>query len=251
MAERTLPGLGLTAYWNLGADGWKPAMDVNLRLLSAAVQLRAISRTTSLPGGPSQGDVYIIPVGDTDAGKVAIYDDSAWVLLTPAQGWFGYVVDTGTHVYFTGTQWAAFAGVTPEPASIDYDGGSQAANVQEALDYLFANIGGGGGGSSALTVSTKTDSYTAVGADANDGYVRMNKATALNFLIPSQATAGWSVGDTLTIEQTGAGVVTIAASESAVTINSRGALTDTAGQFAVATLVCTAADEWTLTGDLA
>ena len=39
MAERTLPGLGLTGFWDLGANNWKGGMDLNLRKLSLLVQL--------------------------------------------------------------------------------------------------------------------------------------------------------------------------------------------------------------------
>jgi hypothetical protein len=56
MPSRTLPGLGLTGFWDLGSDGWKPDMDANLRMLSALVQAKATSRTTELPEEPSNGD---------------------------------------------------------------------------------------------------------------------------------------------------------------------------------------------------
>ena len=49
MAERTLPGLGLTGFWDLGANNWKGGMDLNLRKLSLLVQLSVLSMTTALP----------------------------------------------------------------------------------------------------------------------------------------------------------------------------------------------------------
>ncbi len=102
--ERTLPGLGLTGFWDLGSDGWKNANDVNLRVLSAVAQLSVISMTTSLPTG-SNGDIYIIPDGDTDEFKVAVKDNGAWVLLTPQEGWRAWVKDTNRNVVFDGSVW--------------------------------------------------------------------------------------------------------------------------------------------------
>lgn len=101
---RTLPGLGLTGFWPLGSNGWKDANDVNLRMLSALVQLSVLSATTALPGVPTNGLIYIVPSGG-DAKKVAIYDESAWVYFTPAEGWLAYVKDTDKYIKFDGTNW--------------------------------------------------------------------------------------------------------------------------------------------------
>lgn len=80
MAERTLPGLGLTGFWPLGADGWKDEMDENLRILSGVSQLSVLSQTTALPGSPTNGDIYIVPDdAPSFGGQVAIRDDGAWV----------------------------------------------------------------------------------------------------------------------------------------------------------------------------
>lgn len=105
MAERTLPGLGLTGFWDLGANNWKAGMDLNLRKLSLLVQLSVLSMTTALPStGLADGMIYIIPSGG-DAKKIAIYDESAWVYFTPAEGWLAYVKDTDKYVKFDGTNW--------------------------------------------------------------------------------------------------------------------------------------------------
>ena len=101
---RTLPGLGLTGFWPLRSNGWKDANDVNLRMLSALVQLSVLSATTALPGVPTNSLIYIVPSGG-DAKKVAIYDESAWVYFTPAEGWLAYVKDTDKYIKFDGTNW--------------------------------------------------------------------------------------------------------------------------------------------------
>ena len=104
--ERTLPGLGLTGFWDPGSDGWDTGMDANLRTLSAVVQLSAISATTSLPAG-SDGDVYIVPSGDANGNDVAVKDDGAWVYQTPVEGWRAWVQDTAQFLYWDGAAWSA------------------------------------------------------------------------------------------------------------------------------------------------
>lgn len=107
--ERTLPGLGLTGYWNIGDNTWKPGMDVNLLKLSAIVNGIVISRATSLPGSPTQGDVYIVPATDAHGNDLAIYDNSVWTYVTPNVGWLIYVADEAKHYRFEGTGWTEFA----------------------------------------------------------------------------------------------------------------------------------------------
>jgi hypothetical protein len=104
MAPRTLPGLGLSGFWDLGEDNWKDANDVNLRLLSALVQASVISATTALPGSPTDGDIYIIPSGG-DAGKIAIRDLGAWVNVTPTEGFLVWVEDTDKYIRYDGAAW--------------------------------------------------------------------------------------------------------------------------------------------------
>jgi hypothetical protein len=118
MAERTLPGLGLTGFWDLGFDGWKDPMDVNLRLLSALVQPRAISRTTALPGSPTNGDIYIVPDGaGSNPNEIAIRDNGAWVYVVPAEGFTAYVADANENVQFNGTDWVGLAaGIADAPS---------------------------------------------------------------------------------------------------------------------------------------
>lgn len=101
--ERTLPGLGLTGFWNLGS-AYKTGMDQNLLDLSTLSQLRVISRVTALPGSPTDGDIYIVPSGG-DANKVAVRDNGAWAYYVPAEGYFAYVEDEDVFVFWTGTAW--------------------------------------------------------------------------------------------------------------------------------------------------
>ncbi|MGI9505466.1 MAG: DUF2793 domain-containing protein, partial [Geminicoccaceae bacterium] len=110
MAERTLPGLGLTGFWDLGASTWKPGMDVNLRLLSVIARGWAKSRVTALPGTPALGDVYIVP---SDAAEhpndIAIWDGEAgaedWAYVPPQIGLRFFIQDDGKNYQWDGTEW--------------------------------------------------------------------------------------------------------------------------------------------------
>jgi hypothetical protein len=107
MASRTLPGLGLKGFWGSGFDGWDAEMDANLLLLSTLVQGIAKSYTTTLPGSPVNGDIYIVKVGDANANKIAVRDNGAWTYFTAITGWRLWVTDAGKFYVFNGTTWDA------------------------------------------------------------------------------------------------------------------------------------------------
>lgn len=216
MAQRTLPGLGLTGFWDLGADGWNTENDVNLRRLSALVQGAVLSRTTALPGSPSDGDIYIVPSGG-DEDKIAVRDNGSWVYLTPAAGWRVWVADDAKFAYFDGSDWA-------DEAS-----------------------GGGGGGGTEIAIADKTASHTLVLGDAGK-YVRMNVGSGNDLTVPTNASVAFPVGTVIQIRQVGAGQTTVVAA-SGVTINSAETL-KLRKQGSSAALIKVATDEWDLTGDL-
>ena len=88
--------------------------------------------------------------------------------------------------------------------------------------------------------------YELVAAD-NGRVVTLNNGSAITLTVPTALGAGFSC----LLVQLGAGTVTVAAGASA-TVNSRGALLDLNGQYAVASLIPTAtADTYILAGDLA
>lgn len=105
--ERTLPGLGLRAFYTAGSDDWGVAVSEDLRAVSALLGGAAKSRTTVLPGSPTDGDIYIVRSDDgTNPNKVALRDNGAWVYLTPAEGWRLWVSDEDVTVVHSGTAWA-------------------------------------------------------------------------------------------------------------------------------------------------
>lgn len=109
MASRTLPGVGLKGFWDLGEDGWKDEMDVNIRLISALLQGRALSKVAALPGSPADGDIHLLDetVGGGNANKVAIRDNGAWVTVAPQTGWRFYDVGASMFRFFNGAVWLA------------------------------------------------------------------------------------------------------------------------------------------------
>ena len=86
----------------------------------------------------------------------------------------------------------------------------------------------------AFTPNTQTADYTAVSTDQYQTLVVMNKATAVNFLIPTDATYAFPTGTTITILNIGAGTLTVkAVSSGTTTVNSAGATAaqPTVGQY--------------------
>lgn len=96
--------------------------------------------------------------------------------------------------------------------------------------------------------SVKDASYTLQSADAGQ-YIRMQSTLDRTLTIPAQSSDRIDPGFVVTIEQTAAGVITIAG-DSGVTLNYYGGL-NTAGQYAVIQLICVAADVWTIIGGVA
>ncbi len=113
MTARSLPGLGLTGFWEEGTNAWKSGMDANLLKLSVHVNGTVKSRTTSLPGTPTLLDIYIVPDADPNAGQIAVWDGEVgsedWVYLVPKEGWAFYVEDENINVQFNGSLWVEFA----------------------------------------------------------------------------------------------------------------------------------------------
>ena len=97
----------------------------------------------------------------------------------------------------------------------------------------------------------KTDNYTLVLNDSYQNLIPMNKATAVDLKIPTNATAAIPVGTVITVLNKGAGLVTISAVTSGTTtVLSAGATaaSPTLGQYKSAACIKTAADVWYVVG---
>lgn len=212
--ERTLPGLGLTAFWTVGSNGWGPQNDANWRIVSALLQGGVGSRTTALPASPVHGDIYIVPsAAATNANDVAIYDTDAWVYLTPAEGWLLHVNDTDEYVKWTGLSW------TP----------------------AFTGSGGG-----SLTVRTETASYALVAGDFNG-----ETLIALNVATGNTVTLNSGLGVTLPVHitQTGVGQTSIVAG-AGVTLQSAGGALLLRAQFSSASIIPLGSETYLVIGDI-
>jgi hypothetical protein len=107
----------------------------------------------------------------------------------------------------------------------------------------------------AFTVgSDQTADYTAVLADQYQVLVPMNKATAVAFKIPTNASVAFPVGTAITVLNKGAGVCTISAVTSGTTtVLSAGATaaSPTLAQYKTAVCIKTATDTWYVVGSVA
>lgn len=102
--------------------------------------------------------------------------------------------------------------------------------------------------------SDQTADYTAVLADQYQVLVPMNKATAVAFKIPTNASVAFPVGTAITILNKGAGTCTISAVTSGTTtVLSAGATaaSPTLGQYKTAVCIKTATDTWYVVGAIA
>ena len=99
-----------------------------------------------------------------------------------------------------------------------------------------------------------TADYTAVLDDQYQVLVPMNKATAVAFKIPTNASVAFPVGTAITILNKGAGLCTISATTSATTtVLSAGAVaaSPTLAQYKTAVCIKTATDVWYVAGGIA
>ena len=107
----------------------------------------------------------------------------------------------------------------------------------------------------AFTVDADaTADYTAVLDDQYQVLVPMNKATAVAFKIPTNASVAFPVGTAITILNKGAGAVTISAVTSGTTtVLSAGATaaSPTLAQYKTAVCIKTATDAWYVVGGIA
>jgi hypothetical protein len=104
----------------------------------------------------------------------------------------------------------------------------------------------------AFTVgAAQTADYTAVIADTYQVIELMNKATAIAYKIPTNASVAFPIGTVLTVLNIGAGVCTISAVTSGTTtVLSAGAVAaaPTLAQYKSAAIIKVSADTWYVVG---
>ena len=107
----------------------------------------------------------------------------------------------------------------------------------------------------AFTVQTaKTADYTAASGDEYQQLIPMNKASAIAFKLPTDATYNFAVGTVITVLNIGAGLCTISAvTPGTTTVISAGAVSasPTLAQYKPASCIKTAANTWYVVGAIA
>ena len=110
-------------------------------------------------------------------------------------------------------------------------------------------------GLTAFTIgSDQTADYTPVLNDQYQALIPMNKATAVNFTIPTNASVAYPAGTVLTVLNKGAGTCTIkAVTSGTTTVLSAGATAaqPTLAQYKTAACIKTATDTWYVVGAIA
>jgi len=105
-----------------------------------------------------------------------------------------------------------------------------------------------------FTTSTNTNDTTATINDQYQVLEIMNKATAIAFNIPTNASVAFPVGTVITVLNIGAGLCTIkAVTSGTTTVLSAGAVVaqPTLGQYKSAACIKTATDTWVVVGAIA
>jgi hypothetical protein len=107
----------------------------------------------------------------------------------------------------------------------------------------------------AFEVQTaKTADYTAASGDEYQQLVQINKATAIAFKLPTDATYNFAIGTAITVLNIGVGDCTISAVTSGTTtVLSAGAVaaSPVLGQYKTAVCIKTAANAWYVVGGIA
>jgi hypothetical protein len=107
----------------------------------------------------------------------------------------------------------------------------------------------------AFEVQTaKTADYTAASGDEYQQLIQINKATAIAFKLPTDATYNFAIGTAITVLNIGVGLCTISAvTPGTTTVLSSGATaaSPTLAQYKTAVCIKTAANAWYVVGGIA
>jgi len=169
MPSRTLPNLGLKAFYDLGEDGWKGEQDLGILTLSVLTQAGAESKVSSTPGAPGDGDVHIL-AGDhpTNANDIAVYDVDTWKYFTPNEGWLIYNRYQDYFELFDGSDWAEFSsggGITDAPSDGTIYGRQDGSWVEATVITASETITEAGTSANLLAANaSKYQRWTGTGA---------------------------------------------------------------------------------------
>lgn len=139
---------------------------------------------------------------------------------------------------------AIFGVNIPDNTDLVKDGAEAIRTVGNGFDGALGKV----------AFNAQTDTYTAVLTDNQNKVITMNKATANDFLIPTNANVAFPIGSVINVVQIGAGKTTIeAVTPGTTTISSTGATAtapDLRAQFSAASCIKTGTDTWLVLGDI-
>jgi hypothetical protein len=138
MPARTLPNLGLQAFFDVGESGWADEVSLNFLLLSVLVQGGVLETVSTTPSSPTNGQVYLFSASHpTQANKIGIRDADAWINVTPLEGWRVYDRAANALLLFDGTAWVPFtAGGSPYSTVAEVTGTAANLLASQAGQYL-------------------------------------------------------------------------------------------------------------------
>jgi len=129
-----------------------------------------------------------------------------------------------------------FAALTSTGSTITFTTGAGTLNLESSA-------------SPTLTMNDQTGTtYTLVLTD-NGKMVTLTNGAAIALTIPTHASVAFPIGANILLYAGGAGTVTTGAA--GATLRSRGSVYDSAGQYAMMSIVQIAEDVWCLSGDIA
>lgn len=174
MSEKT-PKLALP--WLMPAQAQKHVtVNEALSRLDALVQLSVESRTqTAQPGGPSEGDAYLLPAsatgGDWSAHAehaLVYFQDGAWRAVTPWPGLIAHIRDEGALAVFDGAGWVnlgalitALGNLAELGVGTSPDANNPFAAKLNAALWTALTTGEGGSGDLRFTINKEAAGNTA------------------------------------------------------------------------------------------
>ena len=244
---------GSTKFGNDSADTHQFSGSV---LISGTLSTSIVSassyigiNTGSSPGGPDQSIQF--NSGSSLSGTSQLVYDYTSNTLSGTTAQFTNLTASSLQVegtsIFSGSMLlygSASLSVNPTAAYLLYS-----SSVDKIVVYPGLHVSGGifVGGSSiygnVAELTASTGDYTLVATDSGK-FLNVNSGSNVNLTVP----AGLPTGFTISVCQIGCGLI-VFTTGSGVTLNNRQGHTKTAGQYAVASIVGTAADTYILTGD--
>jgi len=228
------------------------------------------------PGSPATLDAYLVGTSPTGvwltpsdlSDNLVVWSGAAWIPTAPTEGDFLYDADEDEQKRYNGAAWVTedakpFSDADPliknssdSTKLIGFDASAITTGTERTITMPDANVDLGNI-STQEQISSGTDnnqtgtSYDLVLGDKNNTTVWMNNGSANELTIPTNASVAFPVGAKINIMMEGAGVTTIAAVSSSVTVNG---VTDGShvinNQYQGATITKRATNTWIVTGDI-